>query len=162
MTGGTAQGPGSPGDRVRLTAKDGIGTVAEGGIRGSPMRADTPPRSPARGPGTPNSVTPGSGRRRRRCHGLRGPGRTGWPGRGSGSGPGVEPSAPHLRTWVRPGAEPAAPPFFRASPRRRSLRVSGAILGGFAHFRSCRGAEPLVGGVWARGLLAVTAPPPAP
>lgn len=125
-----------------MTAKDGIGRVAaEGGIRGSPMRAGIRRRAPpARGPGTPEFRNPRFGAQAAaRCHGLRGPGRAGWLGRGSGSGPGVEPSAPHLG----PGSGRArSPRRLRFSELRRGsahFRVSGAILGGLAHFRSCRG-----------------------
>ena len=86
---GAAQGPGSPRTGLELTAKDRIGRVAaEGGIRGSPMRAGIRRRAPpARGPGTPEFRNPRLGARAAaRCHGL--PGRAAWRAGVAGAGQG--------------------------------------------------------------------------
>lgn len=163
---GAAQGLGSPRRiELELRAKDGIGRVAaEAGIRGSPMRAGTRRRAPpARGPGTPEFRNPRLGARAAAgCHGLRGPGRAAWPGRGGGSGPGVGPGAPHLG----PGSGRArSPRRLRFSELRRSrahFRVSGAILGGLAHFRSCRGGGTSGGRGLGSGTSLGDRPPPQP
>lgn len=127
----------------------GPGLAAEGGVGGSPGEAGTRRRAPsARGPGTPAPLARGAGGR-------------GWPGpervgaRSSGRAGAAESQRASDRrasppTWVRPGAEPAAPPSLRASPQPRSLPGFGRHLGGPAHFRSCRGAGP-GGGAWGAG-----------
>lgn len=132
--------------------REGSGFTAKSGAGVSPRRAGTRRRAPpARSPGTPEPSAPGAGGRR-----MPAPARTGEPGSGwagtaeLGWGQAGRASP---RTRVRPARSPRRLRLTELPRGRAHFRVSGAILGEPAHFRSCRGAGPLGRGVVRGGTI---------